>query len=110
MRRPGSVPEPDAVIEAMTASLRPRGPDQQSHWSESNVYLGHTRLAIIDRQGGAQPMIGADSGCVLVFNGEIYNFAELRGELERLGQYFGDEFPSDVLEFDCSKTFVKRRQ
>jgi asparagine synthase (glutamine-hydrolysing) len=75
-------------IEAVTRSLTHRGPDQQGVWESPSVSLGAVRLKIIDLHGGDQPMISADGGTVLVFNGEIYNHAELRVELERAGHRF----------------------
>src|SRR5262249_10165694 len=66
------------------ASLRHRGPDGQGEWrsADGRVWLGHTRLAILDpTPTGAQPMVDAATGNVIVFNGEIYNHLSLRAEL-----------------------------
>ena len=73
----GQSPDPAAFRNALL-TLKSRGPDQTATWSENDVHLGHTRLAIIDRTGGAQPMVSACGRCVVVFNGEIYNFRTLR--------------------------------
>ncbi|HLX42817.1 MAG TPA: asparagine synthase (glutamine-hydrolyzing) [Bryobacteraceae bacterium] len=75
-------------IETITRSLTHRGPDQQGVWESAQVSLGAVRLKIIDLRGGDQPMISDDGGTVLVFNGEIYNHAELRADLERAGHRF----------------------
>ncbi|NQX96233.1 MAG: asparagine synthetase B, partial [Erythrobacter sp.] len=72
-------------IERMTNALIHRGPDGAGVWSEAGVGLGHRRLSIIDLEGSPQPMLSADGGAVIVFNGEIYNFRELRSELESEG-------------------------
>jgi len=72
----------------MTRCLADRGPDDEGFWEGDGVYLGHRRLSILDLEGGAQPMWSADNTRAIVFNGEIYNFAELRKELETAGQVF----------------------
>ncbi len=84
----------------MIEVLRHRGPDALTTWSdESNrVYLGHTRLAIIDLACGAQPMQTVDDQLVITFNGEIYNHRELRRELESTGHSFAsDHADTEVL-------------
>lgn len=90
----------DADLAAMNASLARRGPDGQGVFSHParRLYLGHRRLAIIDLEGGAQPMSTADGELVVVFNGEIYNHLELRRELEDLGHVFAtDHSDTEVL-------------
>ena len=77
----GSLPSP-SVLKAMTDAIAHRGPDGEGQWIEDNVGLGHRRLAIIDLSpAGHQPMITADNRYVLSYNGEVYNFKELRSEL-----------------------------
>jgi asparagine synthase (glutamine-hydrolysing) len=68
-------------LRRMTASLRHRGPDALAAVLLDGVALGHARLAILDRDGGAQPMRDAASGVTLVYNGEVFNYLELRDEL-----------------------------
>ena len=81
----------------MTAALSHRGPDGEGHWSEGPIALGHRRLAIIDlTEGGAQPMHSADGALTVVFNGEIYNYRELREEL-RPRRTFRTESDTEVL-------------
>ncbi len=77
-----------SLLERMTAALAHRGPDAQAVWIDAGqgVHLGHRRLSILDIEGGAQPM--GDGDLTIVFNGEIYNFRELRAELERMGARF----------------------
>ncbi len=77
-----------ARLERMRDSLRHRGPDGEGAWLEGPVGLGHRRLAIVDLQGGQQPMRSADGATCIVFNGEIYNHARLRGPLEGLGHRY----------------------
>src|ERR1700722_19235 len=80
-----------AQLSGMMASMRHRGPDGSGTWisPERSVSLGHNRLSIIDlSSAGSQPMVNEDNGDVLVFNGEIYNFQELRYELETKGFRF----------------------
>lgn len=86
----------DRVCDAMAA----RGPDGGGVWwsSDGRVGLGHRRLSILDlSDGGAQPMVSADGGRVIVFNGEIYNFRELRAELEAKGEVFRSQSDTEVL-------------
>jgi asparagine synthase (glutamine-hydrolysing) len=78
----------DALLRSMTGILAHRGPDGDGFFREAGVGLGHRRLAIIDLVTGDQPMSNDDGTVTLVFNGEIYNFRELRAELERRGHRF----------------------
>lgn len=89
-----------ADLTRMTAVIRHRGPDGEGLWHDphTRVFLGFRRLAIIDLAGGAQPMWTADGEIGVVFNGEIYNHAELRRELEALGHIFlTDHSDTEVL-------------
>jgi asparagine synthase (glutamine-hydrolysing) len=84
-REPGRPINP-ALLDAMTDSLAHRGPDGRGTWTEPGVGLGHRRLAIIETsEAGLQPMVDAADETVITFNGEIYNFRELREILEGLG-------------------------
>lgn len=85
-------------LERMTRCLTDRGPDAGGYGEKDGVRLGHRRLSILDLEGGAQPMWNADGSLGIVFNGEIYNFAELRLELEREGHVFlTDHSDTEVL-------------
>ena len=75
-------------IQAAVDSLFHRGPDQQGVFRSNFVSLGATRLKIIDLKAGDQPIVAEDSDTVIVFNGEVYNHVELRGELEQRGHRF----------------------
>jgi asparagine synthase (glutamine-hydrolysing) len=88
-------PDPEA-LPRMLARIAHRGPDGEGAWVRQQgswqVAIGHRRLAIIDVAGGAQPMVvgggagaGDDDAVVITYNGEVYNFAELRARLERDG-------------------------
>lgn len=84
-------PEIHGTLERMTDALAHRGPDAAGTWSDrafGGVHLGHRRLSILDHGGGGQPMSTDDGKLVVVFNGEIYNCAELRHELEGRGHHF----------------------
>ena len=70
-----------AVIEAMADRIIHRGPDQADYYVDEDMALGFRRLSIIDLEGGSQPITNEDGTKVLVFNGEIYNYRELREEL-----------------------------
>ena len=84
----GTAPVDAALLARMTAALAHRGPDGDGFHVEPHVGLGHRRLAIIDPAGGHQPMFNEDGSVAITFNGEIYNFAELRPKLEALGHVF----------------------
>jgi asparagine synthase (glutamine-hydrolysing) len=83
---------------AMAGSLRHRGPDRQSTWVDHGVALAHARLSIIDlSEAGNQPMVSPCGRHVLVFNGEIYNYRELRASLESAGTAFRGHSDTEVL-------------
>jgi len=84
-------------IERMTRSLVHRGPDDEGVYISGPVGLGFRRLSIIDLQGGHQPMSDAIQSVWVVFNGEIYNFRELRSELETAGHVFRTNSDTEVL-------------
>ena len=77
-----------ADLERMTAALVHRGPDEEGYVESDGTFLGHRRLVVLDRAGGHQPMWTADGNHAIVFNGEIYNHAQLRAELEAEGIVF----------------------
>lgn len=86
------------TLEGMTRALAHRGPDAEGYAVEGTVHLGHRRLSIVDLSGGAQPMFSADGNLSIVFNGEIYNHADLRRELESKGHVFlTDHSDTEVL-------------
>jgi len=85
------------LVDRMTASIHHRGPDETGHFAEGGVALGHKRLSIIDLAGGQQPMRTPDGRYVLVYNGEIYNYRELRDELIAEGVTFRTESDTEVL-------------
>ncbi len=81
-----------------TMKLSHRGPDHQGEWQYKNIYMGHRRLSIIDLSVAAhQPFIHPVTGDVLIFNGEIYNYIELRDELKLLGHIFQTDSDTEVL-------------
>lgn len=87
-----------AAVERITHHLAPRGPDAWGFHSQGPIALGHRRLKIMDlSDGSAQPMVDAQLGLSLAFNGAIYNFPELRSELESLGYAFYSDGDTEVL-------------
>jgi len=90
-------PVDPARIVAMRDALAHRGPDGAGVWTAPGVGLGHRRLSIIDLEGGVQPMATPDQGVVVTYNGEIYNFREVRAELEAKGARFQTESDTEVL-------------
>ena len=87
-----------AAVERITHHLAPRGPDAWGFFSQGPIALGHRRLKIMDlSDGSAQPMVDQQLGLSLAFNGAIYNFPELRAELESLGYAFYSGGDTEVL-------------
>src|SRR6185369_3023595 len=84
-------------VRAMTDVMVHRGPDGSGVWTAAGVGLGHRRLAIIDLATGEQPMASADGMLTVSFNGEIYNFRQLRAELERSGSVFRTNSDTEVI-------------
>jgi asparagine synthase (glutamine-hydrolysing) len=85
------------ILQKMTTILQHRGPDGEGHYIDGEVGLGHRRLSIIDVEGGAQPIGNEDGTLQIVFNGEIYNFVELRQELEAAGHRFTTRSDTEVI-------------
>lgn len=97
VRLDGRVPDV-AAVTAMAAVLAPRGPDAAGAWSQGRVALGHRRLRIIDlTEAGAQPMVDAELGLAIAWNGCIYNYKELRRELSDHGYRFFSHSDTEVL-------------
>ena len=93
-------PVSPAVLQRMTDAVAHRGPDGEGQWIEGGVALGHRRLAIIDLSpAGQQPMVSADHRFVLTYNGEMYNFRELKAELEAAGYWFRSRTDSEVVMY-----------
>ncbi len=85
------------ILDAMTRAIAHRGPDADGFWSQGPAHLGHRRLSVIDIAGSPQPMVTADGSVAVVYNGEIYNFIELRAELARNGYVFRTAGDTEVL-------------
>ncbi|HKE97256.1 MAG TPA: asparagine synthase (glutamine-hydrolyzing) [Povalibacter sp.] len=93
----GKAPD-TAIVERMTELLAHRGPDDSGSFAENGIALGFRRLAILDlAPSGHQPMFSADGRYVIVFNGEIYNFVEIRRELQELGHQLRSSGDTEVL-------------
>jgi asparagine synthase (glutamine-hydrolysing) len=86
-----------AVLQRMNDAQRHRGPDAEGFHLEPGVGLGHRRLSIIDLSTGTQPLYNEDDSVVVVFNGEIYNFMELRAELEKCGHGFRTRTDTEII-------------
>jgi asparagine synthase (glutamine-hydrolysing) len=100
------------LLQKMNSSINHRGPDGDGTYLFRNIGLGHRRLSIIDVAGGAQPIGNEDGSVQVVFNGEIYNFIEIRKELEALGHRFTTRSDTEVIVHafeqwgkDCVKRF-----
>ena len=89
-----------AVLERMAGVLEHRGPDEAGVWRDEvsgRCGLGHRRLAIIDRAGGQQPLSNEDGSIWICYNGECYNYRQLRGELEAAGHKFRTQSDTEVI-------------
>lgn len=88
------------TAQAMTDTMYNRGPDAGGLWLAPHAALGHRRLSIIDLEGGRQPMVAEENGkpvAVLIYTGEVYNFRELRSELQALGHRFQTQSDTEVV-------------
>ena len=108
----GTEPVAHDLLERMTSAQAHRGPDDHGYFVENNVGLGHRRLSIIDLSGGKQPIFNEDGSVVVVFNGEIYNFADLTANLISRGHQFRTRSDTETIvhayeEYgvDCMKDF-----
>jgi len=97
-------PASAVILKKMTDAISHRGPDGEGQWVEGNVGIGHRRLAILDLSpAGHQPMVSADHRWVLSYNGEIYNFRELRAEIEAEGVWFRSQTDSEVVLYALAR-------
>src|SRR5689334_13864656 len=87
----------EAVVRQMMGQMYHRGPDDEGIFVDNSVALGIRRLSIIDLAGGNQPVFNEDGTVVVVFNGEIYNFHDLRRTLESRGHAFRTRSDTEVI-------------
>jgi asparagine synthase (glutamine-hydrolysing) len=88
---------PASTLFELVQCVSHRGPDDNTYWQDGPYSFGHRRLSIIDLTSGRQPMASADGAIVVTFNGEIYNYIELRSELAALGHVFRTQSDTEVL-------------
>ena len=93
----GNIDDKEKVIKEMKDKIIHRGPDSEGTFSDEKVTLGFRRLSIIDLADGSQPMYNEDGSVVIVFNGEIYNYRELRDDLLKNGHTFKTHSDTEVL-------------
>ena len=99
------------IARDMARLVESRGPDDAGEWAEpgAGIALGHRRLSIVDLSPrGRQPMVSASGALVIVYNGEIYNFRELRAELEAAGASFRGDSDTEVLLEACAAWGIER--
>lgn len=94
---PGTSLDPPVLIERMIGAIRHRGPDEQGIFVDAQVGFGHARLSIIDFSSGQQPMLSADGNVCVTFNGEIFNYVELREAMIRRGHKFRSASDTEVI-------------
>lgn len=87
----------EEILDKMMDRIKHRGPDGYGKFIDNYAALGHVRLSIIDLSNGSQPMFNEDNNLVVVFNGEIYNYVELKNELKQDGHIFNSESDTEVL-------------
>lgn len=93
----GGTHHSEAVLHGMCERMTHRGPDSEGLWLDERVALGMRRLSIIDLAGGSQPVYNEDRSVVVVMNGELYNYREVRADLEKLGHQFGSHSDTEIL-------------
>lgn len=110
--RNGHAPDdPLRIVRSMTDVLTHRGPDGGDAWQDSDarLVLGHRRLAVIDlSEAGRQPMLSSDGRLAITYNGEVYNFAEIRANLEREGCAFRGRSDTEVIVEACALWGVEK--
>ncbi len=87
----------ESILKKMTTTLSHRGPDGEGFYIKNNIGLGHRRLSIIDLSTGDQPMFNEEKTIAIIFNGEIYNYVELKEELQKLGCKFRTNSDTEVI-------------
>ena len=93
----GEIVDREQYLKQMTAVIAHRGPDSDGYFMDDVVSMGFRRLSIIDLEGAPQPLFNEDKSLVLMFNGEIYNYQDLRKELIELGHVFATEGDGETL-------------
>ena len=97
MMTSGGQPPAADILNKLTSSLTHRGPDGQGRHIFEDTAILQTRLAIIDLETGNQPLGNEDGSVQVIFNGEIYNFVELRNRLKRLGHQFQTQSDTETI-------------
>src|SRR5690242_5368384 len=97
LERPSASDAASPILHRMCEIIRHRGPDDQGTYLRDGVALGMRRLSIIDLVGGHQPISGEDGSVTIVFNGEIYNFLELKPKLQALGHTFKTDSDTEAI-------------
>ena len=93
----GRRPVDASLLESMRDSMNARGPDECGSYRREGIGLAHRRLSIIDISTGQQPLTTSNGTTTITFNGEIYNYREVRGELEGMGQVFRTNSDTEVI-------------
>ena len=92
-----STPPDEKALRAMGEAIRHRGPDGEGHYTDETCAIAHRRLSILDLERGRQPIVSPDGRFVIAYNGETYNFRELRGELANRGHSFATDCDTEVV-------------
>ncbi|HSW50109.1 MAG TPA: hypothetical protein VLH09_08040, partial [Bryobacteraceae bacterium] len=92
-----AAPGDGATLRRMTAAIRHRGPDDEGFYEDGHAFLGHRRLSIIDLATGQQPMTSESGKLWIIYNGEVFNHADLRPELERAGHRYHSRSDTETI-------------
>src|SRR3989337_2818858 len=95
--QPHNLQVDNTELENFTRALNHRGPDGEGFFIDNNIGLGHKRLSIIDLETGSQPMFTKSKDVCIVFNGEIYNYLEIKAELIGIGYCFFTNSDTEVI-------------
>lgn len=109
LEQPNAKDHTEAVLHSMCASIVHRGPDSEGIWMDDTVALGMRRLSIIDLHTGDQPVFSEDRSIVVMMNGELYNYREVRDSLEKRGHKFVTQTDTEIVPHlyqECGEDFV----
>lgn len=93
----GKIKNKEKIVKSMNEKIIHRGPDSDGFYTDDNIALGFRRLSIIDLDGGTQPIFNEDKSLVIIFNGEIYNFKDLKEDLKKKGHKFTTKTDTEVI-------------
>ncbi|MEO6655702.1 MAG: asparagine synthetase B, partial [Pyrinomonadaceae bacterium] len=97
LKQSNSKDHSEAVLHSMCEAIVHRGPDSEGLWTDDTVALGMRRLSIIDLHTGDQPVFSGDKSIVVMMNGELYNYREVKADLEKRGHKFVTQTDTEIV-------------